>query len=1172
MAITEQPRVADLDERLIPAGTYVRFGLLVVLALVVSAKMMLDFSFNITGQQGQVCELAAGIDVYKPGPDLSVLSTMLPQVTAFINCESRFVSSPPWWLLVGWPCLIFMMAVPFFYIDRWWKVRTTRVRPLKEFDNPPSGFVISKEVQALAQAAGLAPVPTCVVDITSSGRSAVVLGTTRNPVVCLNLGLVARRLERAAETGDDDVEFRAVLLHEFAHIRYGDVTAARITMAVWRTFLVAVLLPYLVISAILLLHGSVVPGLSGTAATSPADERSILTVIVLAVFGYLARSDVLRNREIYADREAVRNGAKRDCWAVLTRTPGSRAERVRGVLTELGRSHPSWDLRKRSIEDPAVLFVVQPLPIFIVGVAAALIDADFQSFIGFRIVQDSIWLFSPWIRQAIVALPAALVTLVVGVGIWRAVAYARHKGTAPPSDLRTGLWLGTGMILGNLIAGQGTIHQLVPQRPEVLLLALPAATLFSCWTEQCANAWLVKWRGRIPTSAMSLGLAGGFLILCWWFAWWADAGVEFADGVSYSPSGYLRYIKYLFPGETAHRDILAVISWTQPFLNYLSDPPIDLVAVGAVWVAPLLAWTVRASTDTDSSAGLPSLRRPLRWAAAGAAATWLSVALVQVYMHQTKPAGLQVNSIYDLAYTELLFAAQVLPASVVAVSIGIRSGGFRLLTTLIATEVTVLAGFAGTFVFVSADGCIRPLATLETSCAWRPGLVTSSYLFQQVVDTAAVLGVGIAFAVYMLGFLRPSARKEHRVTWASGPVPPAQRIQAYRRGSALAGVAAISIAITGIVIQIPRQAHYLSASQLLNVQVGFQMAGPAAGQPPAPPQDASIEVRDWSNLGGEGYLSHAQGDIQKIIAIASKEEAANRNHVVTTQYLLDIEPDCRDLVALSGRARDYFVTPDAKAGPLWSAFVNLINSAGLSCVSAANLIRTDFAQQQASHFSKVWALDEKSAPQLSTAYANIRAIEARIKTVEEAGVLADYAAISTTHGPLSILSPPSDSTAIPQSSVDLDTNGNPMDLGPYIEMVYSQYAPDTWKSWEEWYAAHGFISGAGEMWSNADGSVAMIFVTRFSSTNSAKSLYDITVAHWSAKQYKVMPDPVVGGAGVLETPSNQTAYAAAEFDSYVGDYQITVLEYTKSSPDSAAAEALLLKQYDSLKRAANTRP
>jgi hypothetical protein len=382
----------------------------------------------------------------------------------------------------------------------------------------------------------------------------------------------------------------------------------------------------------------------------------------------------------------------------------------------------------------------------------------------------------------------------------------------------------------------------------------------------------------------------------------------------------------------------------------------------------------------------------------------------------------------------------------------------------------------------------------------------------------------------------------------------------------------MSFAITGIVIQFPRQAHYLNASQLLNAQVVFEMAGPAVEASPAPPQDAAIEVRDWSNLDGEGYLSRAQGDIDKIIAIASKVKAANRTHALTTQYLLDIEPDCHDLVTLSSQARGYFVVPDAKAGPLWSALVNLIDNGGLNCVSAANLIRTDFAQQQASHFSKVWALDEKSAPQLSTAYANIRAIEARIKTVEESGVLADYAAISTTHGPLSILSPPADSTVIPQSSVDLDTNGSPMDLGPYIKLVYSQYAPDTWKSWEEWYAAHGFISGAGEMWSNADGSVAMIFVARFSSANSAKSLYGITVAHWPAKHYKVVTDPAVGGAGALETPSNQTAYAAAEFDSYVGDYQITVLEYTKSSPDSAAAEALLLKQYDSLKQAANTRP
>ena len=483
--------------------------------------MMLDFSFSVTDQQGQLCELAGGIDMYKPGSDLSALSTLLPQLTAFINCESRFVSSPPWWLLVGWPCLVLMMAVPFFYIDRWWKLRKTRVRPLKEFDNPQGGFVISEEVQALAQAARLAAVPTCVVDITSSGRSAIVLGTSRNPIVCLHLGLVARRLERA-KTGDDDAEFRAVLLHEFAHIRYGDVTAARVTMAVWRTFLVAVLLPYLVISAILLLHGSVVPGLSGTATTSPADERDILTVLVLAVLGYLARSDVLRNREIYADREAVRNGAKRDCWAVPTRRPLSRAGRAASVLAELGRSHPSWDLRNRSIKDPAVLFFVQPLPIFIVGVAAALIDADFQTFIGFRIVQDSIWLFSPWMRQAIVALPGCPNNARRGR---RALA---RGGVCPAQGRSTAKWPAHWIVVGRRNdpreshRGPGNdspvgapVARSAPARPpRKHPLHLLDCAVRECLAGQVARpdsnfSYVAGARGRVPHPVLVVRLVGG---------------------------------------------------------------------------------------------------------------------------------------------------------------------------------------------------------------------------------------------------------------------------------------------------------------------------------------------------------------------------------------------------------------------------------------------------------------------------------------------------------------------------------------------------------------------------------------------------------------------------------------------------------------------------------------
>ena len=70
------------------------------------------------------------------------------------------------------------------------------------------------------------------------------------------------------------------------------------------------------------------------------------------------------------------------------------------------------------------------------------------------------------------------------------------------TGLRTGLWLGAGMITGDLVAGQGTLGQVVPSRPEMLLLVLAAGACFGWWTVQCAGAWLAGWRGRIPGLAM----------------------------------------------------------------------------------------------------------------------------------------------------------------------------------------------------------------------------------------------------------------------------------------------------------------------------------------------------------------------------------------------------------------------------------------------------------------------------------------------------------------------------------------------------------------------------------------------------------------------------------------------------------------------------------------------
>ena len=162
----------------------------------------------------------------------------------------------------GLAVLVLVVAVLAFYADRRWKTRRSRVSPLTEYDDPASGFVISEEVARLKDEAGVRAAVSCVVEVTSEARSATVLGSTGHPVLCLHFGLVMQRLRNAAD-GADDPEFRAVLLHEFAHIRYGDVSAARGTMAVWRAFVLVALLPYLIICGVLVTKEIVPQGLNG---------------------------------------------------------------------------------------------------------------------------------------------------------------------------------------------------------------------------------------------------------------------------------------------------------------------------------------------------------------------------------------------------------------------------------------------------------------------------------------------------------------------------------------------------------------------------------------------------------------------------------------------------------------------------------------------------------------------------------------------------------------------------------------------------------------------------------------------------------------------------------------------------------------------------------------------
>jgi hypothetical protein len=759
--------------------------------------------------------------------------------------------------------------------------------------------------------------------------------------------------------------------------------------------------------------------------------------------------------------------------------------------------------------------------------------------------------------QATGSVSAALVTLVAGVALWRSVAYAvadgKDKRLTVPSGLRTGLWLGAGMIAGDLVAGQGTIGQLVSARPEVFLLVLAAGTGFGWWSAQCAGVWLAGWQGRLQLTAMTAGLVAGFLMLSWWFTYWADAGVEYATGFIFTPSGWQRYLESQYGIPVAHPQVITAVDWAAPLLSVLKYPPAGLLAVSAAWVVPLTAWAFRRAGP--EAGGLPSLRVPLRWAAGGAVAIWACSGGAQAYMHQAQPARPPLHGIYEVTYVWLLFAAQALPAAAVALIVGLGRGRFRLLVTLIAVEAALLAGFAGTFLLISADGCIRPLATLETSCAWRPGLAEWGY--GTFVDLPALLGAALAFAVCGLTLLRPAVRKDQRADLDDLTVSHNARARAVfrwrppRSMPALAGTAALGAALAGIVLEFPVQAGYPSESAIATGQVVFQMTGSAAQSAAPPPHVAALEVEYWSDLGGAALLSRLQSDAVKISPVLATDFARQRRY--TVQDFQAIEPACTDIAAVSQESNAYFLVPDARAAPWWSGFAQLAGTGGRGCESAIALLPRD-------HFSTAfWSAFNHSIQQSSEAYINTGFITARIEALENAGGITGYGD-GIAGPPLNIMPPPAGTRGLSQTS---STTGNPMDLP---EAMGRLYPSSDWSAELNWLSGHNFVSSAREGWNYADGTQAAVIINRFADTTDAASQigsWDTKFRH-SSGSGGALADPADGGMGMVVAQSRQTRYVKTVTTDRVGVYVIEIQVYALV-PEPGAAKAMLRQEYARLK-------
>jgi Zn-dependent protease with chaperone function len=951
-AVSAAHSSAALDERVLTAGTTLRFALLVLLCVVSSVNLIPGvlselFVSNRDLNMQVACLLAAGID---PASNHQTdFQNGVSNGRAFNACEAAYAPNLDWvWVVAVVVLLVAVIGVYWFMPT--WQGRRSRVVALDVVD---AGGGIRLRLSGLVYAAGLVDrVPRFVVDPAKATPGAVVFGRGRGRTVCLHGGLVA-----VCEA--DEPRFRAVVLHELAHIRNKDVGITYATVALWRVFLVLVLLPAAVVAARGLYLGIKVAPEAGFNLYN-AHSAAVLPLIVVAA--YLTRASVLRSREIYADLRAVRWGASSAPWDAAPAGIQLRGwQRLRAAFMEAWRTHPSPVLRRQSLTDPRALFALDAISMIITGLAADLVFDG--SWILPRTTEVSQSL--PSTTEIGELLVAGLVIAIGGIAQWRAVVYAILNGRPVPAGWRSGLWLGLGVSIGELAGtGQELDAGWLPAAPEVLLVLVVALVLLMAWITQNAEWWIRSWSGRSLRPAMLLGLAAPWLVFASILYWWEEIGNQLINGWVYSTAGLLS--SYGIPGlPPAHIGPSLVMCAVLGLLPGVDGTAGSLWwAMALLWLVPLSvvmtrplarrpAWLAKALPESDAPLPrqLPDLRRVWGAGAGGALVCCVAMAAVMAYVHPHVPWNLPGTYTFVRSYWPdlVVCGATVLTAIVVAAA----TDTSWLLTALIAAGITSALSLVVVFVLTSADGCLGPFSTLTTKCEWLPG--TAWGFVGPEVNYCLMLGV---FAGGLAAFVGRGARllwqRRHARTRppATAPATPAPEYLPPPAGRATrmlcARITAVLLIAAVAAVTPPVILVYYRGGNITEAQATQMVASPSAPSPAL----AQLEVYSWTEVGGLDLVNDlsAAEDTYYTAANAADKAVSDGQFAAA---LRKIGAACGDLARVTQRAEAFFPVPDPGGQQIWSQTVTGYQRLTTACrnlaanQTMANGVAAGHADQQA---------------------------------------------------------------------------------------------------------------------------------------------------------------------------------------------------------------------------------
>lgn len=584
--------------------------------------------------------------------------------------------------MLGGVALLLIVAAAIYLVFPIWKRKRKRLVPLPLEDMPE----VKAELRSLCNQAELKRLPQFLWNPFNPVIEGLAFGRRGRYAVAITGGLVKQAYVNPPV-------FRAVIRHELAHLRNGDIDKTYFTIAIWWAFVITALVPFI---AYLMPHS--LTGLVLADFTSLLDAG--LRVLALTALVLLMRNAVLRSRELYADgRASIWEGPNGALVHVLESLPQSRYNHSWKILQYL-QTHPEPWTRRALLRDSEPLLQIGFLDALGAGIAAAIAFYGLDQLV--TSLADSFQIsIEPGVLAGLVF--GGLAAGVVGSGLWRATCASLLQGRTAP---RVG-WIALGMLCGIIIGQILSLSSIGDQlfnfnsSGSVLvawitwgLILLLSLWLILGWIVIVATMWLqvttstsmLLWSSRV-----GLVIAGGFWAVCFGTLIFLGSNISTTTGLSNT----ILIIEFL----------LTIVSLLlQPFF---------VIGLFSVWAFPFATWFWRKRAIAKAQSGWawinPTLgqaihpdREPVQFPLAlliGIAGALLFCGLLlafRLWLRLSVPLTIRELATFKLASMDWIFTRAAVTQGVVAMLTAAWARRSGILLALFAAYIAGCAITIGT--------------------------------------------------------------------------------------------------------------------------------------------------------------------------------------------------------------------------------------------------------------------------------------------------------------------------------------------------------------------------------------------------------------------------------------------------------------------------------------------